>query len=56
MDIYFVIKNIANNKYWSMNGDWDEANKSKDFLSEELAIDYLNQLTGDFVIEKVYNS
>jgi hypothetical protein len=55
MDIYFVIKNIANNKYLSMNGDWDDASKSKEFNSKKSAVDYLDLLHGYFVIEKVYN-
>ena len=55
MDVYYIIRNIENNKYWSINGDWYDLSKSKEFNSKESAIDYLDLLDGYFVIEEVYH-
>jgi hypothetical protein len=55
MRIFFVIKNLNNNTYLSVNDLFDDFNMCKEFDSETSALKELEKLDGWFAIEKVYN-
>jgi hypothetical protein len=55
MKIFFVIRDLTNNKYLSVNNVFDDWNMCKEFDSETSALLELEKLNGYFVIEKVYN-
>jgi hypothetical protein len=55
MRIFFVIKNLNNNKYLSVNDVFDDWNMCKEFDDEPSALKKLEELDGWFTIEKVYN-
>jgi hypothetical protein len=55
MKTFFVIKNLNNNKYLSVNDVFDDWNMCKEFDDEPSALKKLEELDGWFSIEKVYN-
>jgi len=55
MKTFFVIKNLNNNKYLSVNDVFDDWNMCKEFDSETSALKELEKLDGWFSIEKVLN-
>lgn len=54
MKTIYVIRDISNNKYLSVNNVFDDWNMCKEFESEADAIKELEMLYGYYVIEKVY--
>ena len=55
MKVSYVIKNISNGQYYSINKVWDDWNMCKEFECEQDAINELYELGyGAFIIEKVY--
>ncbi len=55
MKTFFVIKNLNNNKYLSIEDIFDDWNMCKEFDSEVSALKELEKLDGWFTIEKIYN-
>jgi hypothetical protein len=55
MRTYFVIRDLTDGKYLSVNNVFDDWNMCKEFDSEVSALRELEKLGGHFVIEKVYN-
>lgn len=55
MKTFFVIRDLTDNKYLSVNNVFDDWSMCKEFDSEASALLELERLNGYFVIEKVYN-
>ncbi len=56
MRTFFVIRDLTDGKYLSVNNLFDDWNMCKEFDSETSALLELERLNGYFVIEKVYCS
>ena len=56
METIFVIRNLFNNRYLSIQDGFDDFNMCKKFKDEISALKEVIQLDGYFVIEKVYKS